>query len=183
MGVGMIASQYYLYVALPAPLSRRVAAIGRRYGSDARSGPHITLVIPRTLAAGRLETDLVTALTAATARVSPFRVRYRGVGYFGEKDFIYASVHRTPGLVACHQACLRAVRGLLEPSERRVSFARPHITLAGRLAPEAGARAWRVLRGRRFDGAFQCRQVLLWRRPDGRSRWELAARLTLGGPV
>ncbi len=178
----MPAAKYYIYVPLPAGLSRRVSAVGRRYASDARSAPHLTLVLPRTLATGRRERQLVRALLSSVSALSPFVITYRGVSYFGDRDFIYASVRRARALVACHDACLRAVAPLLDPSDRHLTFARPHITLAGRLAPEDRDRAWRVLRLKRFEGQFVCRELLLWRMRAGETRWRLVSRIPLGGP-
>lgn len=175
-----IPMQYYIYVALPTRLSKRIAAIGQRYPGTSRSAPHITLVIPRTLAAGRNERELVCALRDAVAPLAPCRIRYRGVAYFGRKDFIYVPVHKTRALRACRDACVRAVKGLLD-QHRPDQFLRPHITLAGRLAPEDGDRAWRALRDRTFDGQFLVRDILLWRMGAAGTRWRLVSRLRLGG--
>lgn len=182
MGLAMRAAQYYLHIAVPAVLSRRVSAIGRRYGSDARSAPHITLVIPRTLAKGRRERDLVRALRDAVGPLDAFPIDYAGVSYFGDRDFIYVAVDRTRALVRCQRACTRAVAGRLDPSDRHVTFARPHITLAGRLSPERASAAWQALHRRHFAGRFICREVLLWRRRAGEARWQLVSRLTLARP-
>lgn len=175
----MPAARYYLHIAVPAALSRRVSAIGRRYGSDARSAPHITIVIPRPLAKGRRERDLVRALREAVGRLEGFPIDYGGVSYFGAKDFIYVTVERTRALVACHRACTRAVAGRLDPSDRHVTFSRPHITLAGRLTPDRADAVWQVLRRRRFVGRFVCRELLLWRMRAGEARWRLVCRLPL----
>jgi 2'-5' RNA ligase len=181
MGRIMPAPQYYLYVALPARLSSRVAAIGRRYGSDTRSDPHITIVIPRTLARGRRERELVRAVAEAARTLSPCLVTYRGVDYFGARDFIYVPVRRTHGLRACHDACMRAVDGLLEASPRTVTFDRPHITLAGRLPPERADRVWQMLARKRFEGQFLCRELVLLRKRTGETRWQPVSRIPLGG--
>lgn len=172
--------QYYIYIGLPRGLSKRVAAIAKTFASDARSAPHITLLIPRTLARGRSARALIRALRNATATLAPFRIRYRGVAYFGGKDFIYVPVHKTRALRACRDACVRAVEGLLE-QRRPDRFLRPHITLAGRLAPREADQAWRALRRRAFDGQFVCREVLLWRMDTAAARWRLVSRLRLGG--
>lgn len=178
----MRAAQYYLHIAVPAALSRRVSAIGRRYGSDARSAPHITLVIPRRLGKGRRERDLVRALRAAIGRLEAFPIGYTGVSYFGDRDFIYVPVDRTRALVRCQRACARAVAGRLDPGDRHVPFSYPHITLAGRLAPERAGAAWQALCRRRFAGRFICREVLLWRMRAGEARWRLVSRLPLARP-
>ncbi len=171
---------YYVYIALPARLSRRVAAIGKRYQSSTRSEPHITLVIPRTLASGKSERDVVRELREAAAHIAPCRITYRGVGYFGNKDFIHVPVHRTRALRSCHDACVRAVKGLFETG-RPDPFSRPHITLAGRFTPEDGNKAWQVLKRKIFDGQFLCKEILLWRRRTTDPRWRLVSRCRLGG--
>jgi 2'-5' RNA ligase len=172
--------QYYIYIALPAGLSKRVAAIGKKYPGTSRSAPHITLVVPRTLTTGTSERALVRALREAVAAQSPCAIRYKGVAYFGSKDFIYVPVHRTRALRACRDACVRAVRGILE-RRRPDRFLRPHITLAGRLSPGDGERAWRMLGRKTFDGQFLCREVLLWRMDTTDARWRLVSRFRLGG--
>jgi 2'-5' RNA ligase len=172
--------QYYIYVALPARLSRRVAAIRKTYPGTFRSDPHLTLVIPRTIAPGRSERELVRLLRDATATLAPYEIRYSGVAFFGSKDFVYVPVQKTRALRACREACVRAVRGILE--ERRLDrFRHPHITLAGRLPPADGLRVWRALAGKTFDGRFRCREVLLMRMNATDTRWRLVARLRLGG--
>lgn len=172
--------RYYVYIGLPARLARRVDAISRRFHKRPPSDPHLTILIPRTLAPDRTEDELVAALRRAAAAARPCRVRYRGVGYFGARDFIYVAVHRTRPLVACHEACKRAVRGLLV-ADQPYLFSRPHITLAGRFSPEDGAAAWETIRRRTFDGEFRCREILLWRKDDHQARWSLVARFPLGG--
>ena len=172
--------QYYIYVALPARLSKRVAAIRKTYPGTFRSDPHLTLVIPRTIAPGRRERELVRALREATATLTAYEVRYSGVAFFGSKDFIYVPVHKTHRLRACRDACVRAVSGILERS-RPDRFRRPHITLAGRLPPEDGTRAWRALGRRTFDGRFRCREVVLCRMDTSDARWRLVSRFRLGG--
>jgi 2'-5' RNA ligase len=172
--------RYYVYIPLPARLSARVAAIGARYRKHPPSEPHVTVLIPRTLAPGRSERELVAALRDATAQLAPCRVTYRGVGYFSDKEFIHVPVHRTRALVACHDTCVRAVRGLLT-SDRPYLFIRPHITIAGRLSPDDGAGAWQALRNRSFDGEFRCRELMLWRKPEAATRWRLVHRFPLGG--
>lgn len=89
---------------------------------------------------------------------------------------------RPRALVACHRACMRAVAGRLDPSDRYVPFSRPHITLAGRLTPDRADAVWPVLRRRRFVGRFVCRELLLWRMRAGEARWRLVCRLPLTGP-
>jgi 2'-5' RNA ligase len=171
--------RYYVYIAPPARLSARVAGIAARYHKHPPSSPHLTVLIPRTLAADRSERELVAALRDAASRLAPCRVTYRGVGYFGEKAFIHVPVHRTRALVACHEACALAVRGLLV-SRRPYLFVRPHITLAGRLSPAEGAKAWEALRRKRFNGQFRCRELLLWRKRETEARWRLVGRFPLG---
>lgn len=177
---GSARMRYYVYIGLPARLSGRVEAVSRRFGKRPPSDPHLTLLIPGALAPGRTEGELVAALRRAAAGIVPCRVRYRGVGFFGAKDFIYVTVHRTRPLVACHQACKRAVRGLLV-ADRPYLFARPHITLAGRFSPEDGARAWAALRRASFDGAFECREIQLWRKGEHQRRWSLVETFPLLG--
>ncbi len=179
MGRLMSAPQYYIYIALPSRLAKRVEAIGRKHPGTSRSAPHITLVIPRTLVTGRSERDLVRALRDAAASLAPCRIRYRGVAYFGSKDFILVPVHKTQALLRCRDACVRAVRPFLE-QRRPDQFLRPHITLAGRLMAEDGERAWQALRHRSFDGQFLCREILLWRMGPGGTRWRLVSRIRLG---
>lgn len=171
---------YYVYIALPAGLTSRVAAIATRYQSTARSDPHITLVIPRKIAHRKREHELVRALREAAGTLAPHRITYQGVAYFGRKDFIYVPVRRTRELTLCHEACIRAVRGILEPS-RPERFRRPHITLAGRFSPEDGDKAWRMLRHKNFDGQFLCREILLWRMDTADTQWQLVSRCRLGG--
>ena len=170
---------YYVYIALPARLSRRVAAIAGRYESTLRSDPHITLVMPRTLARGRRERELIRALGHATAKLAPCPITYGGIGFFGEKDFVYVPVRRTAAIVSCYVACARAVRGILKRG-RADAFSRPHFTLAGRLPPERGEHVWRILRRKRFAGRFRCREILLWRRSTTAPRWQLVRRFRLG---
>ena len=171
---------FFVYVPLPARLSRRVAAIARRHHADLRSAPHITIVVPRTLARGRTEAELVQALRLAAARLPPFPITYAGLGYFGDREFVYVPVRRTRALVSCHESCVRAVRGMLERG-RPDAFRRPHITLAGRLPPDEGDRAWRALKRKRFAGRFMCRELLIWRKPNDGARWRLAGRCPLTG--
>jgi 2'-5' RNA ligase len=172
--------QYYIYVALPARLSRRVAAIRQKYPGTFRSDPHLTLVIPRTIAPGRSERELVRALRDATASLSPYEIRYSGVSFFGSRDFVYVPVYKTHPLRECRDACVRAVRGILEDG-RLDRFRHPHITLAGRLPPEDGLRVWQALEGKTFDGRFRCREVSLMRMNATDRQWRLVARCRLGG--
>jgi len=172
--------QYYIYVALPARLSRRVAAIRQKYPGTFRSDPHLTLVIPRTLATGRRERELVRALRGATATLAPYEVRYSGVAFFGSWEFVYVPIHKTHPLRACREACVRAVRGILE-NHRLDRFRHPHITLAGRMPPDDGLRVWQALAGKTFDGRFRCREVSLMRRNGTDERWRLVSRFRLGG--
>lgn len=172
--------QYYIYIALPSELAKRVGAIRRRYPGQWRSLPHITLVIPRTLASKRTERELVRALRDAAATVAPFTIRHKGLACFGPKLFIYVPVHRTSGLRACRAACVRAVEGLLDVGLPD-PFRRPHITLAGRMTPDEGKQAWRAVKRRSFDGQFVCRDIRLWRMGKNEKRWRLVSRFRLGG--
>lgn len=172
--------QYYIYIALPTDLAKRAGAIRRRYPGQWRSLPHITLVIPRTIAPKRTERELVRALRDAAATVAPFTVRHTGLAAFGPKFFIYVPVRRTSGLRACRAACVRAVQELLEEG-RPDPFRRPHITLAGKMTPDEGKQAWRALKRRNFDGQFLCKDIRLWRMGANDARWRLVSRFRLGG--
>ena len=150
--------QYYIYVALPARLSRRVAAIRQNVSGDIplRPTPHARHPAHDRSGQKRARTGALAARRhrhAGTVQKSDTRAS----SFFGSKDFVYVPVHKTPLLRACREACVRAVRGILE--ERRLDrFRHPHITLAGRLPPAgriagvAGARGQNVRRAVSVQG-------------------------------
>lgn len=172
--------RYYIYVALPALLTKRVAAIEKRFGGYTASAPHITIVSPRQKTPRTRERDLICAIGDATSTLAPCQIVYGGVSYFGRKEYIYIPVRRGRGLARCHQACEAAVDGLLSPPTigRQLTF-RPHITLVSRLVQDEGTRAWQALRDEAFAGAFLCTEIRLFRKRTTDLRWQLVSRFAL----
>jgi 2'-5' RNA ligase len=175
--------RYFLYLALPAELTRRVAATEKRFGSYTASRPHVTLITPRERAEGVDERRLVRAVADAASTLAPCKIIYSGLAYFGRKEYIYVPVKKTRCLARCQKACAAAVDGLLRPPALGAPPAfRPHITLVSRLMQQDGTKVWNALRGEIFDGAFLCTRILLLRKGRNDLRWSRVSSFALGTP-
>jgi 2'-5' RNA ligase len=174
-------TRYFIYIALPAALTRRVAAIERKYRGLSLAAPHVTLIVPREIYPGRREEDVVEAVRKATLPLASFTVAYKGVSYFGRKQYVYIPVRRTRALVSCHLACARALKRVLKPVRSRPErFLRPHITLVARILQHDGEAVWNALEHRRFAGGFVCTEIVLLRMGESETRWRLVRRFRLG---
>jgi 2'-5' RNA ligase len=174
-------TRYFIYIALPAALTRRVAAIERKYRGLSLADPHVTVIVPREIYPGRREQEVVDAVRHATRALAPFTVSYRGVSYFGRKQYVYVPVRRSRALVDCHLACARALEPLLKPvMSRPERFLKPHITLVARILHDEGEAVWNALVRRKFDGRFACSDIVLLRMEESETRWQLVRRFRLG---
>ena len=135
--------RYHAYIALPARLGKSVAAMTTPYPGQPPSVPHVTFVGPRAIVSVDREAELVRALRSAVSTLPPCTVACDGTAFFGMKEYIYIVVVLTPWLARCHEACARAVEGILEPPLQPALGFRPHITLAARLSEDQGAAMWR----------------------------------------
>lgn len=171
--------RYHAYIALPAHLGRKVAAVTTPYPGQPPSVPHVTLVGPRAIVTVDREAELVRALQVAARTLPPSTVAYDGTAFFGIKEYIYIVVLLTPWLARCHDACNRAVEGILEPPFQPPLGFRPHITLAARLSEGHGAAMWQRLKDVPFTGSFRCREIHLMRQSGRDAPWHRLARLRL----
>jgi len=171
---------YYLNIPVPTDLSERVSAFEQKWQGSAKSDPHVTLVIPRLLLADRSEQDLIARLEIAFATVPAFPIHMTGLDYFGRKSVVHIGVERSPAFAYCHEIAMQAVEEFLAPSAgEHASISHPHVTLATRLSPEKGERAWQEALPQNWSGGFLCNQVQLLRIGPRDARWIVVATLPL----
>lgn len=176
----MLSTLYYLNIPVPTDLSERVSAFERKWQGTTKSDPHITLVIPRLLIAGRSEAELVSRLETTLVTVPEFQIRMTGSDYFGKKRVVHIRVEHSPEFAGCHEAAMQAVADLLEPATGgHASLSHPHITLATKLSPEKGEKAWQEALAQEWSGEFRCDRVQLLRMAPTDVRWVIAATLPL----
>ncbi|MCW3098432.1 MAG: 2-5 ligase superfamily [Chthonomonadaceae bacterium] len=170
--------RYYLNIPVPADLSERVSAFEQKWQGTSKSAPHITLVIPRLILPGSSEADLVSQLESALSTLPAFPIRMLGLDYFGNKTVIHIPVDRSAEFALCHETAMDAVEGILEPpTGEHASISHPHITLATKLSPEKGERAWQEALTQDWSGDFVCNRVQLLRIGPRDPHWIVVATL------
>ena len=178
------------YCSIPVPdkhLGKRIREFGAKRQGAGSSAPHITIVPPREVPDDFRTKELIDAVTLALATIRSFHVTVTGVGFFGEKETIYASVDRSVSLIRCHEAAKAAFDRIIGPDKGEFAdMPTPHITLATRLSPLLGEEAWAEANRDDWRGSFPCQKLYLlgkgWMNPEGQEEkeWTVIAFIRLG---
>ena len=176
---------YYLNISLPEELEERVVVIKKKFQGSSRSRPHLTILSPRSAATWPedKEEEMIMSLQYLLAEIAPVAIKYHGVSGFDDFSTIYIAVERSGLLVDLHNGIKNVVESYLMPDNGPyANMPTPHISLASRLSPEAGRKAWEALEAEWFDGSFFCKSINLLRRNKGNA-WEEVRTLKLRDPL